>query len=229
MQVFDLISPLQHVALPEPGMDPLILARIGSMSGFVLRYGRQFLERSQRTTRRTVLKGLVVSAGAAVISRRLLARSTLFAPDYASRISTTGPGRITEFDLHNVRLLDVPFREAQVRDHQYLLSLDPARLLLMFRITAGVRTRAKPLGGWESPSCELRGHTLGHYLSACSLMYASTGDPALKTNCDMIVSGLPQGQAAMLDQGYHTGYLSAFPESFFDRVEVHKPIWAPYH
>ena len=26
-----------------------------------------------------------------------------------------------------------------------------------------------------------------------------------------------------------TGYLSAFPTEFFDRVEALKPVWAPYY
>jgi hypothetical protein len=44
----------------------------------------------------------------------------------------------------------------------------------------GCPRRPKPYGGWEEPNCELRGHFVGHYLSACALMYASTGDEQLK-------------------------------------------------
>ena len=50
-------------------------------------------------------------------------------------------------------------------DRQYLLSLDPDRLLHTFRLNAGLPSSAKPLGGWEEPKCELRGHFVGHYLS----------------------------------------------------------------
>jgi DUF1680 family protein len=74
------------------------------------------------------------------------------------------------FPRADVRLLDGPFLEAQRRDTAYLLQLDPDRLLHTFRINAGFPTTAKPLGGWEGPGVELRGHTLGHYLSACALM-----------------------------------------------------------
>ena len=133
------------------------------------------------------------------------------------------------FSLSEVRLLDGPFRQAQELDQKYLLALDPDRLLLMFRVTAGVPSRAKPLGGWEAPGVELRGHTLGHYLSACALMYAATGDAALKQRCDRIVTELAKCQAAMVQQGYHPGYLSAFPESLFDRVDAQKPVWAPWY
>ena len=71
------------------------------------------------------------------------------------------------FPLSQVRLLDSPFRDAMLRDQNYLLSLDADRLLRNFRVNAGLPTTAKPYGGWESPDCELRGHCLGHYLSAC--------------------------------------------------------------
>ena len=92
------------------------------------------------------------------------------------------------FALEDVRLLDGPFRQAQLRDAQYLLQLDADRLLHMFRVNAGLPSTAKPLGGWEAPQVELRGHTLGHYLSACALMYAGTGDERFKARSDRIVA-----------------------------------------
>ena len=42
------------------------------------------------------------------------------------------------FALTQVRLLDGPFKHAQELDHQYLLSLDPDRLLHTVRINAGI-------------------------------------------------------------------------------------------
>ena len=94
----------------------------------------------------------------------------------ASRNSSPPPLAAQPFDLKEVRLLDGPFREAMLRDKAYLLSLDPERLLVAFHINYGMATNARPYGGWEEPKSEVRGHCLGHYLSACSLMYASTGD-----------------------------------------------------
>ena len=114
-------------------------------------------------------------------------------------------------------------------DERYLLSLDPNRFLYTFRINAGLPTTAKPYGGWEKPDCELRGHSLGHYLSACSLMYASTGNVELKQRVDYIVGELAKCQEALPSQGYNKGYLSAFPESFIDRVEQGKTVWAPWY
>ena len=134
------------------------------------------------------------------------------------------PAQAYGFDLRDVRLLDGPFKSAMELDHQYLLSLDADRLLRNFRVTAGLPTSAKPLGGWEAPDGELRGHFVGHYLSACALMYRSTGDEKLKTKADYIVAELAKCQQAM-----GSGYLSAFPESFIDRVIARKPVWAPWY
>jgi uncharacterized protein len=133
------------------------------------------------------------------------------------------------FPLSQVRLLDGPFRKAMTLDEDYLLSLDADRLLYNFRVNAGLPTSAKPYGGWEDPNCELRGHSVGHYLSACSLMYASTGDARFRERVDKIVAGMAECQSALATNSSHPGYLSAFPESFIDRVENRKPVWAPWY
>src|SRR4051794_10692606 len=79
----------------------------------------------------------------------------------------------TAFDLASVRLLPGPFKTAQELDAQYLLTLEPDRLLHNFRVNAGLAPKAPVYGGWESqgPWIDIRchGHTLGHFLSACSM------------------------------------------------------------
>jgi uncharacterized protein len=136
---------------------------------------------------------------------------------------------MTPFDLSNVRLLDGPFKTAQDTDRAWLLRIDPDRLLYNFRATAGLRTSARPYGGWEAPNCELRGHCLGHYLSACARMFAATGDTVLKQRVDHMVAELAECQTAMPKKGFHKGFLSAYPESLFDRVDAARPVWAPYY
>jgi uncharacterized protein len=136
---------------------------------------------------------------------------------------------VTAFALGDVRILDGPFREAQQRDLAYLARLDPDRLLHTFRLNAGLPTSAKPYGGWEAPDVELRGHSLGHYLTACALMYEATGDERLKARALSIVGELRKVQQALPSRGMHAGYLSAFPEELFDRVEARQDVWAPYY
>jgi len=140
------------------------------------------------------------------------------------RVDYRVPFSAYAFDLRDVRITQGPFQHAQEMDKRYLLSLDPARLLHVFRINAGLPSDAEPLGGWEDPKCELRGHFVGHYLSACSLMYATTGDSALRDRVTILV-----GELAKCQEKLGNGYLSAFPEEFFDRVETTGRVWAPYY
>jgi hypothetical protein len=166
----------------------------------------------------------VLSAVAAVASvpGRALSQQGL-------KVADRVPPTVHPFELASVRLLDGPFRDAMLRDQQYLLSLDHDRVLHNFRVNAGLPSSAKPLGGWEAPDVELRGHTLGHYLSACALMYASTGDERFKTRAESVVAELATIQKALAARGFNAGYLSAFPEEFFDRVETRRRVWAPYY
>src|SRR5499426_1153474 len=133
------------------------------------------------------------------------------------------------FPMREARLLDGPLREAMLRDQKYLLSLDNDRLLHMFRFTAGLPSAAKPYGGWEAPDVQLRGHSVGHFLSGPALMYASTGDERFKTEADAIVAELAKVQQALAAKGFNAGYLSAFPEEFFDLVDKRERVWAPYY
>jgi len=108
------------------------------------------------------------------------------------------------FPLPQVRLLDGPFRDAMLHDGKYLLSLEPDRLLSWFRKEAGLQPKGEVYGGWESKG--IAGHTLGHYLSACSLMYASTGDRRFLDRVNYIVSEL-----AICQQANGNGYVAAIP------------------
>jgi hypothetical protein len=133
--------------------------------------------------------------------------------------------KVHPFPLKQVRLGEGSCKQAMEADRRYLHSLPPDRLLHTFRINAGIPSSAQPLGGWEAPDCELRGHYAGgHYLSACALMYASTGDEELKAKADAVVAELSKCQQAL-----KSGYLSAFPIEFFDRLRERQRVWAPFY
>jgi len=144
--------------------------------------------------------------------------------DGEAKVQSAIPLKARAFRLEDVRLLEGPFKRATELDRQYLLSLDVDRLCHNFRINAGLASSAQPLGGWEEPNCEVRGHFVGHYLSACAMMYAGTGDKRLKEKSDAIVAVMADCQAKI-----GSGYLSAYPEEFIDRVETLKRVWAPYY
>ena len=135
------------------------------------------------------------------------------------------PWKVLPFPVKQVRLGEGPCKIAMEADRQYLRSLAPDRLLHTFQVNAGIPSLAQPLGGWEAPECELRGHYAGgHYLSACALMYAACGDEDLKNNAATVVAGLGKCQTAL-----KSGYLSAFPIEFFDRLRDRQQVWAPFY
>jgi DUF1680 family protein len=108
------------------------------------------------------------------------------------------------FALSDVRLLDGPCKTAMQLDEKYLLSLEPDRLLAGFRDNAGLPAKAQKYGGWESLGVE--GHSLGHYLSACSMMYATTGDQQLLDRVNYCIDQLHECQSAVDD-----GFLGGLP------------------
>jgi uncharacterized protein len=138
-------------------------------------------------------------------------------------------GRTAALPLSEVELLASPFLDNQGRNTAYLLFLDPDRMLRPFRLNYGLPTSAEPCGGWEQPTSEIRGHTTGHLMSALALTYANTGHDAALARGRYLVSQLAALQARARQAGFHRGYLSAFPESFFDLLEAGQPVWSPYY
>jgi len=134
--------------------------------------------------------------------------------------------KLTAVPLSQVRLLAGDFKERQDLHQKILLGFDVDRLLYHFRVNAGLPSPGKPYGGWEAPGCGLRGHFTGHYLSACALMYAATGEAAFKQRADQLVAELAKCQEAL-----GAGYLSAFPTHEFDVLETKcfSGVWAPYY
>src|SRR5258708_7499277 len=117
-----------------------------------------------------------------------------------------------EFPASAVRLLEGPFRQAMEVDKAFLLRLDSDRLLAGFRREAGLPKKAEPYRGWENipprGRWTMAGHSLGHYLSALSLMAAATGDAECRRRANYIVDELAACQNAA-----GSGILCAFPES----------------
>ncbi|HDS07124.1 MAG TPA: glycosyl hydrolase [Bacteroides sp.] len=115
------------------------------------------------------------------------------------------PFRCTPFDLRDVQLLDGPFRAATELNINSLLNYEPDRLLAKFRIEAGLEPGAEHYHGWEDAT--IAGHSLGHYLSACALMFRSTGDGRFLERVNYMVAELDSCQEA-----HGNGYLGAFPD-----------------
>ena len=116
------------------------------------------------------------------------------------------------FPLSDVRLTASPFLDAQTTDLQYLLALEPDKLLAPFLREAGLPLKKESYGNWESSG--LDGHLGGHYLTALSLMYASTGDAEVLKRLNYFVAELKRCQQSS------KGYLGGIPggKEAFDQI-----------
>src|SRR5450755_4450737 len=198
------------------------------------RFGRYDPDVPWPLSRRTFLVALSAAAGAAAATAAVGGDGVQPAPP-AQPPMPTGyapdgrAGATAAFPLSQVRLLDGPFRDNQRRNTSYLLFVDPDRLLRSFRLNYGLTSSAHPCGGWEAPHIEVRGHNTGHLMSALALTWANTGDRSALDKGRYLVRELAALQARAVGAGFSPGYLSAFPESFFDRLQAGRPVWSPYY
>jgi uncharacterized protein len=114
--------------------------------------------------------------------------------------------------LDTVRLTGGPLKHAQDLELEYLLALEPDRMLAFLRRAAKLDPKAQGYGGWDGDGRQLTGHIAGHYLSGVSIAFAVTGDPRFKERADYIVNELKLIQTAQGD-----GYLGALMDR--DRTE----------
>ena len=151
------------------------------------------------------------------------------------RIRNAVPDRARPLPLSAVRVTGGPLKRAQDLNAEYLLKLEPDRMLAYYRKRAGLEPKAPGYTGWDGDGRNLTGHIAGHYLSGVSLMYAATGDQRFKQRADYIVKELKEVQDKNGD-----GYLGAleglrekFAEvaagniksSFFDL----NGLWSPWY
>ncbi|KLP07326.1 uncharacterized protein FFB20_03730 [Fusarium fujikuroi] len=124
------------------------------------------------------------------------------------------------FDLTQVSLTDSRWMDNQNRTLNYLLSVDPDRLLYVFRKNHGVDTKgAQTNGGWDAPDFPFRSHVQGHFLSAWTQCYASAGVKECGDRATYFVQELAKCQANNAKAGFNKGYLSGFPETDITKVE----------
>ncbi len=124
--------------------------------------------------------------------------------------------------MKNVTLLDSYEQNAFKKEVEYLKSLDADRLMRGFGDILGIKINAEKYGGWETSA--IQGHTLGHYLTAVSQAYATSGDKELKEITDYMISVLDDCQLK-------NGYLHAIPESHYDQIDNGDTsgTWVPWY
>ena len=131
-----------------------------------------------------------------------------FSPVHAADAPKKVQLKAVPLPLHSVRLTGGPLKKAEDLDAEYLLELQPERMLAYLRQSAGLDPKAQGYGGWDGPGRQLTGHIAGHYLSAISMMYASTGDVRFKQRADAMVTELENIQNAQKD-----GYIGALKDA----------------
>jgi uncharacterized protein len=191
---------------------------------------------TSKVTRRMFLGSVAAAGTVALLPSTAAALAQTGAKDTPSKIAAddtatqtlTGAAvakvewKARPFSMPEVRLLPSVWKETMELNRSFLYSLPNERLAHNFRVTAGIASDADPLGGWEAPDCELRGHYVGHYLSSCALMHASTGDQVIASKANDLVTMLAECQAK-------NGYLGAYPATFYDRLRNHQKVWAPFY
>jgi len=136
--------------------------------------------------------------------------------------------KLQEFTLDQVQITDQYQQNLFAKNVAFLITtLNSDRLLAGFKAVSTGTTATNLYGGWESQN--IRGHSLGHWLSAVAHAYqqAKGSDPALasqiKVKLDDVISKLKTYQSA-------NGFLFATPVSQFDDMDSGgSNNWVPYY
>ena len=202
---------------------------------------RDFLKASATTTAALTLGSLVPdSATAATTEPAATATGATIgsaAPprDTAALAHERAITKAHPVPLGRVRLTGGPLKHAQDLTREYLLALDPDRMLAYYRERAGLAPKAKGYTGWDGNGRNLTGHIAGHHLSGVSLMYQATGDARFKERADYIVRELAEVQKKSGD-GY-VGALDGLREAFarLSKGEIKSGsfdlngLWSPWY
>ena len=136
---------------------------------------------------------------------KIIKTACIIATILASAVSYAQlPVQMESFDVKDVTLTPSAFKHAEEMDIRYLLGIDPDRLLAPYLKEAGLKPKAENYTNWENTG--LDGHIGGHYLSALTYMYASTGNQEIKGRLDYVISELKRCYDA---DG--NGYISGVP------------------
>ena len=127
-----------------------------------------------------------------------------------------------------VKLYEGELLRREESNRQYLMKLRNEHLLRNFQLEAGRYTGrgadTEAMGGWEDPTCQLRGHFLGHWLSAAALRYQENGDKELKAKAEAILEEL-----ALCQQDNGGEWVCPIPEKYLYWIGKGKGVWAPQY
>ena len=141
---------------------------------------------------------------------------------------------IRKINGKNVKVTEGLFRKRMDVNIDYLKELDDTALLQNYYFEAGIiipglMMMEDPVNsglhwGWEAPTCQLRGHFLGHWMSAAAAVVANSGDEFLAAKLRHIISELKRCQE--LNGGKWAGPI---PEKYFEVLTTDRYIWSPQY
>lgn len=127
-----------------------------------------------------------------------------------------------------VRMTEGEFVRREHRNRDYLMKLTNHQLLRNYKLEAGRHTTRGDekdiMGGWEDATCQIRGHFLGHWLSAAALRYEEVQDEELKAKTAAILKELAECQK---DNGGE--WAGPIPEKYLYWIAEGRMIWAPQY
>ncbi len=153
----------------------------------------------------------------------------------AQPIKNAIPDVARPLPLPSVRVTGGPLKRAQDLNADYLLKLEPDRMMAYYRKRAGLEPMAQGYPGWDGDGKNLTGHIAGHYLSGVSLMFAATGDPRFKERADYLVKEMKEVQDKNGD-GY-LGVIDGLREKFAEVTKGNikstffdlNGLWSPWY
>lgn len=141
---------------------------------------------------------------------------------------------LNQVNYESVHLLPSLFSEHAEANRSYLMELKNQGLLQNFYLEAGIvmpglqvledPASAELHWGWEAPTCQLRGHFTGHWMSAAAMLVMTNKDRELKARLETIIDELDR--CRILNGGE---WIGSIPEKYFGKLERNEYIWSPQY
>ena len=133
-----------------------------------------------------------------------------------------------EAQIKQTKLLNSRALVQRERDTQYLMELKVENLLFSHYAEAGLNGllnyTVTAHGGWDSPTSQVRGMFVGHWLSAAARIVNETGNMQLKAKADFIIS-----EIARCQEQNGNGWAFPIPEKYLYSIKAGKNFWAPHY
>jgi DUF1680 family protein len=139
------------------------------------------------------------AAQASPVPPRGLAHAAPHAGPFPPDVPVPDSWVVTDFPLDQVTLGDGLFASHRDLMLNFASNYSADNMLFNFRTNAGLPNPpgAQPVGVWDTPTGNLRGHSAGHFMTLLAQAYAGNGDTSYKDKLDYMVTAMGQCQDAL--------------------------------